>query len=64
MECRLMCAYIIDGAGISTLSSIFGGLGPSFFVERWNGRVLERKKWMERLFISRQSPHFFFHVQS
>ena len=45
------------GAGINTLMSISDGLGRPFSVERWKRRVLWRKRWMERLFISRQSRH-------
>ena len=31
-----------------------------FSVERWKGRVLWGKRWLEELFISRQCRHFYF----
>ena len=46
------------GEGISALMSISDGLGPSISVESWKRRVLWGKRWMEKLFISRQSRHF------
>ena len=46
------------GAGINAWMSISDGLGPSIFCRRWKRRVLWWKRWMEKLFISRHSRHF------
>ena len=45
---------------MNTWISISDGLGPSIFT--WKGRVPWGKRWMQKLFISRQGRHSHFNL--
>ena len=62
VECTFLEGKQNVSAGIDTLMSISDGLEPSIFCRRMEKARPMGKRWIEMLFISRQSLHFHFDV--